>query len=83
MMGDRNHEDSRPKADATAAGKRRRWERGDSAGPLPFGYRLVDALDSDGHVMREGDRIIRRREPEPDEARIVTEMAYTLRADRA
>ena len=38
MMGERNHEDSRRKAAATSAGKRRAAERGESTGTVPDGY---------------------------------------------
>jgi DNA invertase Pin-like site-specific DNA recombinase len=38
MMGERNYEDSRRKAAATAAGKRRAAERGESTGTVPDGY---------------------------------------------
>ncbi len=38
MMGERNFEDSRRKAAATAAGKRRAAERGEWCGPVPDGY---------------------------------------------
>ena len=46
-------------------------ERHGSAGPLPFGSRLVDVTDAQGRVLTEGDRVMRRREPDPDEAAIV------------
>jgi len=54
----------------TKAGKRRRFERGDSSGPLAFGYKLVD--------VAEGDRITKRRVPDPDEAAVVVEMFRML-----
>jgi DNA invertase Pin-like site-specific DNA recombinase len=38
MMGERNYEDSKRKAAATAAGKRRAAERGESTGTVPDGY---------------------------------------------
>jgi DNA invertase Pin-like site-specific DNA recombinase len=40
MMGERNFEDSKRKAAATAAGKRRAAERGESTGSVPDGYRI-------------------------------------------
>ena len=54
----RDHEDSKRKSAATKAGKRRRLERGDSTGPLLFGYRLVPKENGDGK-----DRVL-----DPDEA---------------
>lgn len=39
LMGDRNHEDSKRKSQATRDGKRRRFERGEQVGgPVPDGY---------------------------------------------
>lgn len=40
MMGERNHEDSKRKAAATAAGKRRAAERGEWCGSVPDGYEI-------------------------------------------
>jgi hypothetical protein len=71
------HEDSKRKSEATRAGKRRRFERGDSTGPRPFGYRIVDDVDAEGHALRDGDRVITRRVPDPNEASIVLQM-YAL-----
>jgi len=78
LIGERNTEDSKRKAEATAAGKRRRFDRGDSAGPLPFGYRLVNDTDGDGNVKTDGDRLIRSRVPDPDESPVVLEMFRLL-----
>lgn len=55
-----SHEESKRKSAATRSGKRRRAERGESTGPLPFGYRLVPS-DGDG----------KKRVPDPDEAPFV------------
>jgi site-specific DNA recombinase len=74
LIGERNTEDSARKSMATRAGKRRRFDRGDSAGPLPFGYSLVDATDNEGRVVTVGDRVLRRRVPEPTEAAVVVRM---------
>src|SRR5205085_1446031 len=74
LIGERNTEDSARKSQATRAGKRRRFERGDSAGPLPFGYRLVNATDDHGQLVTDGDRIVKRRVPHPDEAPVVLRM---------
>jgi DNA invertase Pin-like site-specific DNA recombinase len=71
LIGERNHEDSKRKSAATKAGKRRRFERGDSAGPLQFGYRLVK-------VVAEDNSVITRRVPEPDEASVVLQMYKLL-----
>jgi DNA invertase Pin-like site-specific DNA recombinase len=49
VTGQRNTEDSKRKGLATAAGQRRRFERGKRlGGPLPDGFRLVPVLDGEG-----------------------------------
>jgi hypothetical protein len=45
MMGERNYEDSKRKAAATAAGKRRAAERGESTGSVPDGYKIMKVAD--------------------------------------
>jgi DNA invertase Pin-like site-specific DNA recombinase len=45
IMGERNHEDSKRKAAATAAGKRRAAERGESTGTVPDGYKVTKVAD--------------------------------------
>jgi DNA invertase Pin-like site-specific DNA recombinase len=44
-MGERNHADSKRKAAATAAGKRRAAERGESTGAVPDGYKITKVAD--------------------------------------
>jgi site-specific DNA recombinase len=51
MMGERNFEDSKRKAAATAAGKRRAAERGESTGSVPDGY-LIERTASGMTVTR-------------------------------
>ena len=70
--GERSHEESARRRQATRSGKRRRVERGDSAGPLPFGYRIV----FDGKTGRSW------REPDPEEGEIVLRMFAMLDEDR-
>jgi hypothetical protein len=52
VTGQRNHEDSRRKGLAVAAGKRRAAERGDFLGFRPDGYRLQIELDERGGVKK-------------------------------
>jgi len=80
LIGERNAEDSKRKSAATSNGKRERFNRGDSTGPVAFGYRLVDATDREGRPITTGDRIVRRWQPDPDEARMVTRMFEMLDA---
>jgi DNA invertase Pin-like site-specific DNA recombinase len=58
MMGDRNHEDSRRKSLAVAAGKQRQFERGETLGRPADGYCVV--VDPDGSRRRDFDP---QREP--------------------
>lgn len=48
MMGERNFEDSKRKSAATAAGLRRRIERGTYTGARPFGYARLPPTDPQG-----------------------------------
>ena len=52
VTGQRNNEDSRRKAVATVAGRKRALERGEFMGHLPDGYRIIREFDRDGHVTR-------------------------------
>jgi hypothetical protein len=52
VTGQRNYEDSRRKALATSAGKRRSAERGEWGGHRLDGYRLSVAVDDAGHVIK-------------------------------
>lgn len=52
VTGQRNNEDSRRKAIATQAGRRRAIERGEFVAHLPDGYRLHRELDGDGRVRK-------------------------------
>ena len=52
VTGQRNHEDSRRKGLASAAGRRRALERGEYTGTRPDGYRLAVELDDKGAVRR-------------------------------
>jgi DNA invertase Pin-like site-specific DNA recombinase len=45
VTGQRNHEDSKRKSEATKAGKRRQFERGRALGPLADGYKLEHHVD--------------------------------------
>ncbi|MCW2952729.1 MAG: Resolvase domain protein [Conexibacter sp.] len=57
IMGDRNHEDSRRKALAVAAGLRRAAERGEwPGGILADGYRPLRDVDAHGKVTRRIER---------------------------
>jgi DNA invertase Pin-like site-specific DNA recombinase len=58
VTGQRNHEDSRRKGIASAAGRRRAAERGEYTGHTADGYRLA--------VSIEGTEVIRRLEIDPD-----------------
>jgi DNA invertase Pin-like site-specific DNA recombinase len=51
MMGERNYEDSKRKAAATAAGKRRAAERGESTGTVPDGY-MVERTAHSATIVR-------------------------------
>jgi DNA invertase Pin-like site-specific DNA recombinase len=55
VTGQRNHEDSRRKGLASAAGRRRAVERGDYTGAKPDGYRRVVEVDASGAVMKRLD----------------------------
>jgi DNA invertase Pin-like site-specific DNA recombinase len=66
LIGERNTEDSRRKSEAVRSGKRRQFERGERlGGPVPDGYLLKDALDSEG-------RAVKRYELDPERAPIVS-----------
>jgi hypothetical protein len=52
VTGQRNHEDSRRRGLAMAAGRRRAAERGDFIGYLPDGYKLAADMDERGHVKK-------------------------------
>jgi DNA invertase Pin-like site-specific DNA recombinase len=52
VTGQRNHEDSRRKGLAVAAGRRRAVERGDYTGNKPDGYRRAIALDERGNIKK-------------------------------
>jgi DNA invertase Pin-like site-specific DNA recombinase len=52
VIGQRNHEDSRRKGLAIAAGRRRAAERGDYTGAKPDGYRCAIELDEHGGIHR-------------------------------
>jgi len=67
LIGERNSEDSRRKALAVRAGKHRRFERGGSTGPVPFGYRLEVVVDDEGLPIRNGERVETRRVLDPVE----------------
>ncbi len=59
VTGQRNNEDSKRKAIATQAGRKRAIARGEYVGHLPDGYRLITSLDAD-------DQIQKRLEFDPD-----------------
>jgi DNA invertase Pin-like site-specific DNA recombinase len=69
----RDYEDSKRKSAATKAGKKRRAERGDSTGPLLFGYRLVPKADGDGK-----DRVL-----DPDESPLALRAFHMLDEGRS
>jgi hypothetical protein len=52
VTGQRNHEDSRRKGLASAAGYRRALERGEYTGTKADGYRRVVEIDDDGNVNK-------------------------------
>ena len=52
VTGQRNHEDSRRKGLASAAGRRRAVERGEYTGAKPDGYRRVIEVDEGGAIKR-------------------------------
>jgi DNA invertase Pin-like site-specific DNA recombinase len=52
VTGQRNHEDSRRKGLAVAAGRRRAVERGDYTGNKPDGYRRGIAFDERGNIKK-------------------------------
>jgi DNA invertase Pin-like site-specific DNA recombinase len=55
VTGQRNHEDSRRKGLASAAGRRRAVERGDYTGAKPDGYTRVVEVDASGAVKKRLD----------------------------
>jgi DNA invertase Pin-like site-specific DNA recombinase len=55
VTGQRNHEDSRRKGLASAAGRKRAVERGDYAGSKPDGYRVIVEVDESGAVKKRLD----------------------------
>ena len=55
VTGQRNHEDSRRKGLASAAGRRRAVERGDYTGAKPDGYIRVVEVDASGVVKKRLD----------------------------
>jgi DNA invertase Pin-like site-specific DNA recombinase len=55
VTGQRNHEDSRRKGVASAAGRRRAVERGDYTGAKPDGYMRVVEVDAGGAVKKRLD----------------------------
>lgn len=55
VTGQRNHEDSRRKGLASAAGRRRAVERGDYTGAKPDGYRRVVDIDAAGAIKKRLD----------------------------
>lgn len=59
VMGQRNTEDSRRKAESVQAGMKRRAERGDFSGPRPYGY--LYAADGTGLVLHPDETEIVRR----------------------
>jgi DNA invertase Pin-like site-specific DNA recombinase len=52
VTGQRNHEDSRRKGLASAAGRRRATERGEYVGHKADGYRLAVEVNEDGKVVK-------------------------------
>jgi DNA invertase Pin-like site-specific DNA recombinase len=62
VTGQRNHEDSRRRGLASAAGRRRAVERGDYTGANPDGYRRVIEVDENGTIKRRLDIDPARRE---------------------
>ena len=75
-IGERNRADSERKSRSTAAGKARRFERGDAVGgPINDGYRLVQEV-IDGAV-------IKRRELHPERAPIIARIFDLVEAGHA
>jgi DNA invertase Pin-like site-specific DNA recombinase len=74
MMGERNFEDSRRKAAATAAGRRRAAERGEWCGAVPDGYEI--------ERTPHGATIVRRVVMHP-ERREVYRLLWDMAIDRA
>jgi hypothetical protein len=70
VTGQRNHEDSRRKGLASAAGRRRALERGEYTGTRADGYRRAVEIDDDG-------TIVKRLEIDP-ERQPVLEMLFRL-----
>jgi site-specific DNA recombinase len=61
VSGMRNHEDSARKSLATAAGKKRRVQRGRPNGRTPYGYRVEGKLDEARLVVDDAQAAIVRR----------------------
>jgi hypothetical protein len=81
VNGQRNHEDSKRKSAATRAGKQRRYEHGDSTGPLHDGYRLEPATGVDCLPITSRDgRVVQRRVPDPERGGIVRRMFELVEA---
>src|SRR5436190_11427179 len=70
VTGQRNHEDSRRKGLASAAGRRRAVERGDYTGAKPDGYNRVVEVDEAGAVTK-------RLEIDPDRAPVI-ELIFSM-----
>src|SRR5436190_12539970 len=70
VTGQRNHEDSRRKGLASAAGRRRAVERGDYTGAKPDGYTRVVEVDEAGAVRK-------RLEIDPDRAPVI-ELIFSM-----
>ena len=70
VTGQRNHEDSRRKGLAVAAGRRRAVERGDYTGAISDGYRRVVEVDDTGAISK-------RLEIDP-ERRALIEMIFAM-----
>jgi hypothetical protein len=70
VTGQRNHEDSRRKGLASAAGRRRAVERGEYIGAKADGYRLAVQLD-------EGGNVVKRLEIDPQRQPVI-EMLFRL-----
>jgi DNA invertase Pin-like site-specific DNA recombinase len=56
VTGQRNTEDSDRKSKATAAGLKRRKDRGEPVGAVPYGYRPLVSIDTDGQVRTSRSR---------------------------
>lgn len=70
LMGDRNHEDSKRKGKATAAGLKRRKDRGAPVGAVPFGYAVR-------HDVVAG-QVVSSRVVDPERAAVVEEIAAMI-----